>query len=78
MSEVHRGTEQVVALELPPEPPDASPPVTTLPRRSPLPPEPPDVVRDEALLPSPQPPEPSHAGSRGMRFTTAEGRKGLE
>ncbi|CAJ2654503.1 unnamed protein product [Trifolium pratense] len=62
----------------PPEPPDVSPPATTLPRRSPLPPEPPDVVRHVALLLSLQLPEPSHAGSRGVRFTIAEGRKGLE
>ncbi|CAJ2655860.1 unnamed protein product [Trifolium pratense] len=62
----------------PPEPPDVSPPATTLPRRSPLPPEPPDVVRHVALLLSLQLQEPSHAGSRGVRFTIAEGRKGLE
>ncbi|KAK2378353.1 hypothetical protein QL285_078913 [Trifolium repens] len=50
----------------------------TLPRRSPLPPEPPDVARDAVLLPSPKPPEASHTGSRGVRFTTAEGGKVLE
>ncbi|CAJ2648470.1 unnamed protein product [Trifolium pratense] len=73
-----KGKELVVVRKPPPEPPDAIPPETTLPRRSPIPPEPPDVVRDVALLPSPQPPEPSNAGSRGVRFITAEGREGLE
>ncbi|MCI30128.1 hypothetical protein A2U01_0051337, partial [Trifolium medium] len=73
-----KGKELVVVRKPLPELPDASPPATTLPWLSPLPLEPPDVARDAALLPSSQPPEPSHAGSRGVRFTIAEVGKVLE